>query len=162
MLTSLRVRDLAIAASLDVELHPGLNVITGETGAGKSLLVDALELLAGARARGELVRAGAAEAVVEAAFDLGVLPATRERLVGMLGDVDDELILRRQVRAEGRSRAFVNGTLATAVQLAELAPGLLDICSQHEHHTLVDPSTHVSYLDEFGKLHVQADAVRAA
>lgn len=153
MLTCLRVRDLAIVAALEIELHPGLNVITGETGAGKSLLVDALELLAGARARGELVRAGAPEASVEASFDLSALPHTRERLVELLGEEPEELILRRQVKVEGRSRAFINGTMATAVQLTELAPGLVDICSQHEHHTLVDPSTHVAYLDEFGQLH---------
>jgi DNA repair protein RecN (Recombination protein N) len=162
MLTWLRVRDLAIMAELEIELQPGLNIITGETGAGKSLLVDALELLAGARAQADLVRTGAEECVIEALFDLTALDALREALAETLGTVTDELVIRRHIRAEGRSRAYVNGSLATASQLTGLARGLLDICSQHEHHTLVDPASHLACLDDYGGLRPLRASVAAS
>jgi DNA repair protein RecN (Recombination protein N) len=159
MLTVLRVRQLAILDELEVVFGPGLNVLTGETGAGKSILVDALELVLGGRGRPELVRTGAPQAEVEALFDVGDDPGVLERLAAAgIEAPEGELLVRRVVTAQGRSRAYVNGSLATQSQLAELAAGLADISSQHEHHTLVDPATHLGYLDAFGGL----DALRAS
>jgi len=169
MLTCLRVRDFAIIDRLEVELGPGLNVVTGETGAGKSILIDALSLVLGARARPEVVRSGAESAEVEALFDVQNAPEIVARLeaagiegagIGGAGGSDGgggdgelgELVVRRVVQANGRTRAYVNGRLATAAQLAELAAGLADLSSQHEHHSLLDPATHLSYLDAFAQL----------
>jgi len=159
MLTCLRVRDFAIIDRLEVELGAGLNVVTGETGAGKSILVDALSLVLGARARPEVVRTGAESAEVEALFDLEGSPEIIARLeaagIASAAETDGELgelVVRRVVQANGRTRAYVNGRLATASQLAEIAAGLADLSSQHEHHSLVDPATHLLYLDAFAQL----------
>lgn len=148
MLRLLRVRQLAIADEIELELGDGLNIVTGETGAGKSILVDALQLVLGARASPELVRSGAERAEVEALFELS--PEDRERLAGR--EVGEELVLRRVVEAAGRSRAYVDGRLATVAELGEVARGLCDISSQHEHHSLVDPQGHLGYLDDFAHL----------
>ncbi|HHH28349.1 MAG TPA: DNA repair protein RecN [Polyangiaceae bacterium] len=154
MLSVLRIKNLAIIDELEVELTPGLNVITGETGAGKSILIGALGLVLGHKGRSELVRTGAERAEVEALFELGEDQEARARLAasGIDGGADGELIIRRVLNKSGRTRAYVNGTLTTARQLAELARGLVDVSSQHEHHTLVDPATHMRFLDEFGQL----------
>jgi len=154
MLVCLRVRDLAIIDRLEVELGPGLNVVTGETGAGKSILVSALQLVLGARGRPELVRTGAKNAEVEALFDVDDDPPLRARLeaTGIDPEENGELLVRRVVLASGRSRAYVNGRLTTATQLQEIAAGLADISSQHEHHTLTDPRVHLDYLDAFAGL----------
>ncbi len=162
MLTCLRVRDLAIIDSLDVELGPGLNVVTGETGAGKSILVDAIELVLGGKGRGELVRSGASQAEVEALFDIGDDPHVRAKLVALEVECEGELVIRRVLSPNGRTRAFVNGRMATAQQLTDLARGLADISSQHEHHTLTNASTHLGYLDAFAKLADQRDRVGTA
>ena len=162
MLTCLRVRHLAIIDQLEVELGSGLNVITGETGAGKSILIDALGLVLGEKGRPELVRTGAKQAEVEALFDLSDDPEAMARLVASGLDAEAELVVRRVVAASGRTRAYLNGRMATAGQLAELAKGLVDISSQHEHHTLVDPGTHMGFLDSFGKLDALREEVRAA
>jgi DNA repair protein RecN (Recombination protein N) len=163
MLSVLRVRQLAIIDELEVAFGPGLNVLTGETGAGKSILVDALQLVLGVRARPEVVRSGAPQAEVEALFDVGDDPVILSRLRAAGIDAPEgELLIRRVVSAQGRSRAYVNGTLATSAHLAELAAGLVDICSQHEHHALVDPATHLEYLDAFGELGPLRERVREA
>jgi len=162
MLTCLRVRDLAIIDSLDVELGPGLNVVTGETGAGKSILVDALELVLGGKGKAELVRSGAAQAEVEALFDIGDDPDIRAKLTALEVECDAELVIRRVLSPSGRTRAFVNGRMATAQQLADLARGLADISSQHEHHTLTNPSTHLGYLDAFARLSDQRERMSSA
>jgi DNA repair protein RecN (Recombination protein N) len=162
MLLCLRVKSLAIIDSLEVELPVGLNVVTGETGAGKSILVNALSLVLGAKAAPEMVRTGASEAEVEALFDVSDHAAARERAREMGVEVDEELVLRRVIQASGRSRAFVNGRLASASQLAELAKGLCDISSQHEHHTLVDAASHVHFLDAFAELEPLVEQMQAA
>lgn len=162
MLTCLRVRDLAIIDSLDVELGPGLNVVTGETGAGKSILVDALELVLGGKGKAELVRAGAAQAEVEALFDIGEDAEIRAKLSALAVECDGELVIRRVLSPNGRTRAFVNGRMATTQQLTELARGLADISSQHEHHTLTNASTHLGYLDAFARLSEERANVAAA
>lgn len=152
MLICLRVRNFAIIDELEVEFGPGLNVLTGETGAGKSILVDALQLVLGARGRPEVVRTGAASAEVEAMFDLSRNPEVLARLEALDLAEGYELILRRVVQRNGRTRAYVNGRLTSIAQLAELAGDMADISSQHEHHTLVDAASHRSYLDAFGGL----------
>jgi DNA repair protein RecN (Recombination protein N) len=149
VLTCLRVRSFAIIEALEVELDAGLNIVTGETGAGKSILVDALQLVLGARGRPEVVRTDAEAAEVEALFDLSgqpeVLGALREQGI----ETEGELLIRRVVSATGRTRAYVNGRLATLAQLKEVTKGLADISSQHEYHSLADARHHLSYLDAF-------------
>jgi DNA repair protein RecN (Recombination protein N) len=149
MLGCLRIRDLAIIDELELELGPGLNVLTGETGAGKSILVSALELVLGGKGRAELVRSGAQAAEVEALFDVSGDERVRRQLQALDMQAEDELVVRRVISACGRSRAFVNGKLATLQVLGEITRGLTDISSQHEHHTLSNPSTHLGYLDAF-------------
>ena len=149
MLTCLRVRNFAIIEELEVDLGGGLNIVTGETGAGKSILVDALQLVLGARGRLEVVRTDADAAEVEALFDLtddiDALNTLREQ--GL--ETDGELVVRRVVTAAGRTRAYINGRLATLGQLREVTKGLADISSQHEFHSLADARHHLAYLDAF-------------
>ncbi|MFI5309096.1 MAG: DNA repair protein RecN, partial [Polyangiales bacterium] len=152
MLSCLRVHNFAIIDELEVELESGMNVVTGETGAGKSILIDALQLVLGGRASPEIVRSGAEQAEVEALFDVADDPEIMQRLEAAGMGSEPELVLRRVVQRSGRSRAYVNGRLASATQLAELARGLCDISSQHEHHTLIDPHTHLAFLDAFAEL----------
>jgi DNA repair protein RecN (Recombination protein N) len=136
MLRFLRIQHLAVIDSVEVEFDPGLNVLTGETGAGKSILVEAVGLLLGGRASGDLVRTGEEAAAIEAIFESG----------------GEELLVRREITAQGRSRAFVNGSLATAAALKELSSRLIELHGQHEHQTLLDPSTHLGVIDAFGAL----------
>src|SRR5512146_645657 len=126
MLRFLRIRNLAVIDAVQVEFDPGLNVLSGETGAGKSILVEAVGLLLGGRAAGELVRSGEETATVEAIFENG----------------GEELVVRREVTAQGRSRAFVNDALATVTALRERSTQLIELHGQHEHQTLLDPATH--------------------
>lgn len=130
----LRIVDLAVVEEIEVEFSAGLNILTGETGAGKSILIKALELVLGARAAPELVRTGADRAVVEALFEL---PGGEQRVV------------RRTISASGRSRAYLDGEMCTVATLREQVRGWVDISSQHEHHTLVDSRSHLSWLDRF-------------
>lgn len=136
VLLELRVRDLGIIDELTVLLGPGLTAVTGETGAGKTLVLTALALIAGARADATIVRGGAAEARVEGRF---VDPLT-----------GGETVLARVVPADGRSRAYIDGRLATVGELAELAGSLVDLQGQHSHRSLLEPAVQVTILDEFG------------
>jgi DNA repair protein RecN (Recombination protein N) len=158
VLVQLAVRNVVLIDRLVLELARGFNVVTGETGAGKSMVVDALSLVLGGRARPGRVRAGADEAEVEALFELGLGSRVAAKLDAAGIPIERELVVRRVVQAEGRSRAYVNGRLCTAAQLAEVAADLCDIASQHESVALTDPSTHVEYLDAFGRL--EADRAR--
>ena len=163
MLTCLRVKNLAIIDELEVEFGPGLNVVTGETGAGKSILVDALELVLGGKGKPELVRAGAKAAEVEALFvvkDAAITARLEE--AGVELEEGGELIIRRVLPLTGRSRAYINGRMATSAELTALAEGLADISSQHEHHMLANPATHLDYLDAFAKLEPLRDKVTDA
>src|SRR6476620_4640836 len=156
MLSCLRIRDLAIIDELELELGAGLNVLTGETGAGKSILVSALELVLGGKGRPELVRSGAKDGEVEALFsvqgDARLARALAELELDAVGDGEEaELVVRRVLSASGRTRGFLNGRLVPQHVLARITRGLTDISSQHEHHTLSDPSTHLGYLDSFAR-----------
>jgi DNA repair protein RecN (Recombination protein N) len=154
MLKHLRITNFAILSDVSVELVPGFNVLTGETGAGKSLIVDAVALLRGARASADIPRAGADEAVVEAVFEppADLHGALRERLeaLGLRAGEDGEVLVRRVISRGGRSRVHVNGGLTTASALAELGALLVDLSGQHEHQGLVDPARHIAILDAFG------------
>lgn len=148
MLTELRVRDLATIADVTLALGPGLNVLTGETGAGKSMLVDALSLLLGERATSGSVRPGAGKAIVEGAFD-GLAPL-RDPIEALGLDLDDErLVVRREVSAEGRSRAWVNGSPTTATVLGQLGSLLVDLHGQHETQSLLHAEAQRDILDAF-------------
>jgi DNA repair protein RecN (Recombination protein N) len=149
VLTCLRVRSFAIIEALEVELDAGLNIVTGETGAGKSILVDALQLVLGARGRPEVVRTDAEAAEVEALFDLTGQAEALAALRDLGIETDGELLIRRVVSASGRTRAYINGRLATLAQLKEVTKGLADISSQHEYHSLADSRHHLTYLDAF-------------
>ncbi|MBI1723971.1 MAG: DNA repair protein RecN [Gemmatimonadetes bacterium] len=163
MLAELRVRDLAVIVDARLELGPGLNVLTGETGAGKSMLVDALALLLGERAASDLVRAGAERAVVEGAFDLdgrdAVLKALEAR--GVEAE-EDRLVLKREVQASGRSRGWVNGSPVTVGVLAEIGRQLVDLHGQHETQSLLHAEAQREILDSFGDACAEAAAVAGA
>jgi len=151
MLTTLRISGLAIVDEVEVRLGPGLHVLTGETGAGKSILVNALHLVLGGRASSDLLREGAEEASVEALFELPAGHAALARLeaAGVPAPAGGELLVRRTVARSGRGRAFVNGSLVTASMLEEVMRGLVDVSGQHEHVSLLDPRTHLPLLDAF-------------
>ncbi len=151
MLIELRVRDYAVIDDLSLELGPGLSVLSGETGAGKSIIVGALSLLLGERASSDSVRVGAERARVEAVFDV----SERPELLGLLTELGQEaedglLILRREVAAEGRNRAWMNGSPTTARVVGELGRALVDLHGQHEHQTLLRREAQRSILDAFG------------
>ena len=152
MLNALKIRDFAIIEELELALHPGLTVLTGETGAGKSILVDALQLIAGGRAGAEMIRHGAERADITATFDVRAAPPElREWLEGQAIS-DDELIVRRLLAADGRSRAWLNGQ-PVPVQLLREAGGLLiDIHGQHEFQSLARATRQRELLDEYGGL----------
>ena len=158
MIAELRIRDLATIADVTLPLGPGLNVLTGETGAGKSMLVDALALLLGERADSGLVRPGASKAVVEGAFE-GLSPAICAGIEALGLDADDRhVVVRRDVSVEGRSRAWVNGSPTTASVLAQLGALLVDLHGQHETQSLLRADAQRDILDLFA----QAEGQRAA
>ena len=150
MLTHLRVCDYAVLDEATLELGPGLSVLSGETGAGKSLLVGALSLLLGERAAADVVRAGADRAVIEGAFDVTGRPELADRLdeLGIVPE-DGVLVLKREVAAEGRNRAWVNGSPATVAVVGELGSLLVDLHGQHEHQALLRPDEQRRILDAF-------------
>jgi len=165
VLTELRVRDLAVIADVTLPLQPGFNVLTGETGAGKSMLVDALALLLGERASSDVVRTGAAKAVVEGAFELS--PSASVRLRPPLSELgieaaDGLLIIKREVHGEGKSRAWVNGSPTTVGVLAQLGALLVDLHGQHETQSLLRADAQRDILDAYGDAAVEAVAVRDA
>ncbi|MGI9627200.1 MAG: DNA repair protein RecN, partial [Longimicrobiales bacterium] len=163
MILELRIQNFAVVEDLTVPLAPGLNVVTGETGAGKSIVVDALGILLGGRASSDSVRAGADRAVIEGVLDVAHRP---DVLAGLdeLGFEADEghLVLRREINAGGRSRAWVNGSPTTATVVKRLTGSLVDIHGQHEHQRLLQPEYQLQSLDAFAEAGDLATEVRAA
>ncbi|NVJ65766.1 MAG: DNA repair protein RecN [Gammaproteobacteria bacterium] len=155
MLSSIHIKDFAIIEQLDLELKSGMTVITGETGAGKSIVVDALGFALGARADSGVVRHGAKRAEISAVFDIEKLPQVFNWLEDQMLDQDNDCILRRVINHDGRSKAFVNGQPVNLTQLSELGDFLVDIHGQHEHQSLFKPQTHLQLLDRYAGLNEQ-------
>jgi DNA repair protein RecN (Recombination protein N) len=162
MLTELNVQNLATLASVDLELGPGCIAITGDTGAGKSLILDALELALGGRADTGLVRSGTERAQISACFDITQLPAAKAWLIeNELAD-EDELILRRILTAEGRSKAFVNGTPISTSQLRELSEQLVFLHTQHANQKLLQTRHQLELLDGYADQGLARETCRSA
>ncbi len=147
MLRLLRVRQFALVDKLEIEFDRGLNLLSGETGAGKSLIVDALALIAGAKASNDTIRSGASRAIVEAVFQ----PSDTLDLAAIGIDPEDELILRREISADNRNRVFINSQPSTVTALRMIAPYLVDIHGQHEQQTLLDTSKQLAMIDHAAK-----------
>jgi DNA repair protein RecN (Recombination protein N) len=163
MLTHLQIRDLAIVDSLELDFASGLTVLTGETGAGKSIVVDALMLASGARAAADQIRAGADKAEIAATFDISQAPAgLRALLEEQSIEADDELLVRRVINADGRSRAYLNGQAVPVQQLRGIVGTLLDVHGQHEFQSLVRQADQRELLDHYGKLEPLTARVQAA
>ncbi|MEM9268954.1 MAG: DNA repair protein RecN, partial [Pseudomonadota bacterium] len=160
MLRDLTIRDILLIDRLELNFAPGLNVLTGETGAGKSILLDALGFVLGWRGRAELVRQGAAEGEVEAVFDLPEDHPARRVLEEAGLPLGDELILRRINTPDGRKRAFVNDRRASGEMLRALSDALVELHGQHDDKGLLDPKNHRPMLDAFGGLEDQVRQVR--
>src|SRR6201996_2736431 len=160
MLARLSIRDIVLIDRLDIDFGSGLAALTGETGAGKSILLDAFALALGARGDTTLVRAGAEHGQVTAAFDLGADHPARRILADNDLDGDDELIVRRVQFADGRTRAFVNDQPVSVQVLRALGAALVEIHGQHDERAFVDAATHRGLLDAFGGLEKAAAEVR--
>lgn len=149
MLRELAVKDFALVDDLRIHFGPGLNVLTGETGAGKSILVDAIALGVGERATSESVRTGAGSAVIEAVFEIGPYGGVRSVAEGMGLEASSALVVRREIARSGPNRCYLNGVSGTLAMLKQLGDRLLDIHGQHEHQSLVHPECHVDFLDGY-------------
>jgi len=152
MLTELNIRNFAIIDELNVSFTGGLNMLSGETGAGKSIIIGAVSLLLGDRASSDLVRSAADSAVVEALFDVSGNKEVRKKLEEAGMNEGDELLLKRVVSREGRNKIYINGSSATLGMLASLGELLVNICGQREHQVLLDVDNHIDILDTFGAL----------
>jgi DNA repair protein RecN (Recombination protein N) len=152
MLVDLAIKNIAIIDTLHVTFQPGLNILTGETGAGKSIIIDAVNLILGGRASTELIRSGEDEAQVEALFSLTEAPEVVAVLTESGIETDGELVVKRTVSRTGKNRVFLNGSLATTAQLAAVAPRLINIYGQHESQTLLRLANHLELLDGYGRL----------
>src|SRR5215831_243304 len=159
MLIRLSIRDIVLIERLDIEFAAGLAVLTGETGAGKSILLDAFALALGARGDAGLVRHGAEQGQVTAAFELDDGHPTRDILAENGITIEDPLLLRRVQLADGRTRAFVNDQPVSVQVLKNLGASLVEIHGQHDERALVDAATHRSLLDAFGGLEALAAEV---
>jgi len=162
MLTHIHIRDFAIIDELGLELDAGLTALTGETGAGKSILLDALGLVLGDRADSQAVRHGASRAEITAQFDLGALEGIRSWLAERDLDDEGECVLRRVIGADGRSKGYVNGRPAPMTTLRELGEQLVDIHGQHEHQSLLRRDAQRELLDGFGAHDAERQAVATA
>ena len=158
MLRELRIDNIAVIDHAELELGPGLNVLTGETGAGKTIVLSALDLILGARGSSGLIREGEDEAAVEAQFS-DLPAATRDALLAAGCEADDELVLRRVVTRAGRNRIYLNGSLSPLSVLSNVGAGLIHIYGQHEQHTLLRTESHLGLLDAHGGLEEKAAAM---
>lgn len=148
MLKELQIRNFALIEELDLSFYSGFSVLSGETGAGKSIIIDALGLLLGERASLEMIRTGAESTSVTGSFAYGAMV---ESLLDEWGMLDgDELIVSREINLNGRNKCWINGRLATVGQLAQLGPHLVDIVGQHDSQSLLDPQSHAELLDAYG------------
>jgi DNA repair protein RecN (Recombination protein N) len=163
MLVELRIRNFAIIEGAALYFGPGFNVLSGETGAGKTIIMTALGLLLGGRASPEMIRAGQNEAVVEGLFELEGEAPMPEGIHQLAGSEHRELAIRRAIDADsGRSRAWVNGEIATMQMLARIGHSLVQVYGQHEHHTLLRPESHLELLDRHAAVETILEQYRAA
>ena len=157
MLKSIVIKNYALIDELTIQFSGGLVIITGETGAGKSIIIDALGLVIGERASTEVVRAGMEKAIVEGTFDI----TGNKKLHTFLGENDiefaDELIVRREISTKGTTRCLVNDSAITLSLLKKIGEMLVDLHGQHEHQSLLRTETHIEMLDEFGGLEHQTE-----
>ena len=158
MLRELRLKNFAVVESVSVAFVPGLNVLTGETGAGKSILIDAIVLVRGGRAQADVIRTDAETATVEAVFAVDAVAAARAVLedAGLAADDNGDVVVRRELARSGRHRAFVNDSPVTVALLERLGDALVEVHGQHEHQRLLEPAPRLELLDRF------ADAEEAA
>jgi DNA repair protein RecN (Recombination protein N) len=159
MLRELRIRNFAVIDEAALDLGPGLNIITGETGAGKSLILNALGLVSGERGSSDIIRHGEEDATVEALFD-GAPEACIEKLTAAGFEAKGELVIKRILNRSGKNRVYLNGSLCPLNLLAEIGSDLVHIYGQHEHHTLLRPETHLFLVDAFAKIGDTAKTMR--
>jgi DNA repair protein RecN (Recombination protein N) len=150
MLLRLSISNIAVIESAEIAFSDGLNILSGETGAGKSIIIDSVNLILGQRADRSLIRTGADSAYVEALFDISDCEKTRDALADMFGDADTELVISRELSSSGRNTCRINGRMATLSQLESLTRDLIDIHGQHDHQSLLNPNNHIAVLDTFG------------
>ena len=163
MLETLKIKNIAVIDSAEIPFKKGLNILSGETGAGKSIVIEAISLLLGSRANAELIRSGCDEAVVEGIFDISDIPWMKPRLEELGFDSStEELLIKRTVHRSGKHRIYVNGELATLSILQNLCDGLVDLCGQHEHQSLTRPGIQLELLDRYGGLMEQTREFGAA
>jgi len=150
MLNELSIKNFAIIDELQISFGEGLNIISGETGAGKSIIIGAVSLLLGDRATTDMIRTQADTATVEAVFDVAANKTLRDKIINMGFPDSEELIIRRVISHSGKNRAFINGQAATLMNLSAVSELLINICGQHEHQVILNAENHVDILDEFG------------
>lgn len=150
MLNQLSIKNFAIIDELHVCFGEGLNVISGETGAGKSIIIGAVSLLLGDRATADMIRTQADTATVEALFDISANQPLQDKIAAMGFSAADELLIRRVISHAGKNKAFINGQMATLANLAAVSELLINICGQHEHQVILNAENHIDILDEFG------------
>src|SRR5476651_1417547 len=161
MLTTLRIKNLALVPDLTLELQPGCNVITGETGAGKSIIIGALNLVLGERADRSLIRSGSDSCSVEAVFDVRRLKAPLKTFLeenGLEPCEENQLVLKRTFTSAGANRQFVNGSPTTLATLATIGEWLVDMHGPHDHQSLLHAAKQLLILDAFGNLQSRRDA----
>jgi len=159
MLRELHIRDFAIIDDLSLSFVKGLNILSGETGAGKSIIMGALTLLLGGRASTEMIRSKEKEAVAEASFDVEIQSPISHQLESWGIEGNESLLVKRMVSRTGKSKAFINGNMATLQMLRQLGTGLISISGQHEHQILLQADKHIDILDDFGNLYPLRDKV---
>jgi len=150
MLNDLSIKNFAIIDELHVSFHNGLNILSGETGTGKSIIIGAVSLLLGDRAAAEMIRTNAETAMVEALFDITHNEKLKERIKEMGFAAEDEVVIRRVISRSGKNKALINGQMATLANLTAISELLINICGQHEHQLILDKDNHIEILDEFG------------
>ena len=150
MLLELTLRNFAIIDELTVSFGEGLNILTGETGAGKSIIVDAINLILGEKASTDLIKSDKEEALIEALFDISKKKELKDKLISLgLESKGDEVVIKRVIPRAGRSRVYINGSIATFNLLDQIVEGLVDIFSQQEHQTLLKEERHHTFNDYF-------------
>jgi DNA repair protein RecN (Recombination protein N) len=153
MLTSLRIKNYALVDQLQIEFQPGLNVLSGATGTGKSIIVGAVDLILGERASSQLVRTGSETATIEAVFQQPKDQTIKEILAGLgMTPQEEALLIRREISSKGQNKCFLNDRLITLTSLKTLGDRLADLHGQHEHQSLLNVERHIEFLDHYGGL----------